>query len=456
MNVMKMMVNDLAKRKSHGFMIKSIRAMHSLRRAFRRKEKRDFKDNQELFFQRAERILTALKLKTPDRIPVSTLAGQILPAYHAGITGEEYLFNKKASIKAYLKFIEDFPSDLILAPFFSSGVGHLLVAAGVTFIKLPGIDLDPRIGYQFEEKPSMEAEDYPNFGRKFLIEKVLPEKVGLAKKNKPKGVSLWKTMRLGSGMIFDMMHNFDLIESRGMPVFIGSMGSQPFDLVSLILRGLRGVSIDIRRRPQEVRRICDMVAPALLNSYLMTAKFFERTRTLPEGYDVDPELFKNKKKKKINFRAGVFFVCERSFMFNPKQFQEISFPSLKLVLEGLVENGFVPIVQFEQDVTHLLEIIRELPGPGKIMFSCDLSNILKVKEVVGDKMCVLGNVPSGLLTVGTPKQIDDYCKKLITDMKEIDGGAGFILGPACSLPDEAKLENVKAMIDAGLKYGKLS
>jgi uroporphyrinogen-III decarboxylase len=63
----------------------------------------------------------------------------------------------------------------------------------------------------------------------------------------------------------------------------------------------------------------------------------------------------------------------------------------------------------------------------------------------------MGNVPHSLLTVGSPPQIEKYCLELI---KTVGVDGGFILGAALAIPDEAKPENVKAMIDTGLKYGK--
>ena len=63
--------------------------------------------------------------------------------------------------------------------------------------------------------------------------------------------------------------------------------------------------------------------------------------------------------------------------------------------------------------------------------------------------CLAGNVPSALLNLGTTQEVTDYCKKIIEGCKK-DGG--FILSNG-SFFDEAKAENVKAMIAAGLEYG---
>jgi uroporphyrinogen-III decarboxylase len=60
----------------------------------------------------------------------------------------------------------------------------------------------------------------------------------------------------------------------------------------------------------------------------------------------------------------------------------------------------------------------------------------------------MGNVPSSILQVGSPQDVDDYCKKLI---KACGKGGGFILTNGSSI-DEAKSENIKAMVESVKKY----
>ena len=64
-------------------------------------------------------------------------------------------------------------------------------------------------------------------------------------------------------------------------------------------------------------------------------------------------------------------------------------------------------------------------------------------------MCIMGDVPPALLTVGTPEDVTSYCKKLI-DIVGKDGG--YILSTGCECPVAAKFENVKAMIDIAKCY----
>ncbi|MDQ1353971.1 MAG: hypothetical protein QG657_4280, partial [Acidobacteriota bacterium] len=58
-------------------------------------------------------------------------------------------------------------------------------------------------------------------------------------------------------------------------------------------------------------------------------------------------------------------------------------------------------------------------------------------------------VPASLLTLGTPEEVETYCKKLID---EVGRGGGFILSSGCTVPYNAKFENIKAMINTGKTY----
>ena len=77
------------------------------------------------------------------------------------------------------------------------------------------------------------------------------------------------------------------------------------------------------------------------------------------------------------------------------------------------------------------------------------SDIFKAKEILGDHMCIMGDVPASLSTLGTIEEMDAYCKRLI---EVVGKGGGFILGTGCAVPPDTKLENFKAMINSAKKY----
>lgn len=76
------------------------------------------------------------------------------------------------------------------------------------------------------------------------------------------------------------------------------------------------------------------------------------------------------------------------------------------------------------------------------------TDIFKAKEILGDHMCIQGNLKPSLFTLGTPAMVEKQTKEIIDKCAE---GGGLFVGS--EIPDNAKLENVKTMIDTCKTYG---
>ena len=74
----------------------------------------------------------------------------------------------------------------------------------------------------------------------------------------------------------------------------------------------------------------------------------------------------------------------------------------------------------------------------------------KVKEQVGDRLCLCGNIDCGLILSGTPEQVYSLTGELLKMCKS-DGG--FVLGASNALQEEASRENYVAMIKAWQEHG---
>jgi uroporphyrinogen-III decarboxylase len=64
-------------------------------------------------------------------------------------------------------------------------------------------------------------------------------------------------------------------------------------------------------------------------------------------------------------------------------------------------------------------------------------------------MCISGDVPASLLTLGNPDNVREYCQKLID---EIGKDGGFMLTTGCECPIDARFDNVRAMVDTAKDY----
>ena len=102
---------------------------------------------------------------------------------------------------------------------------------------------------------------------------------------------------------------------------------EPYDLAAILFRGLTGISTDLFRHPKEVEKVTEMLAPVVTMVY--------KNLTVGTGL------------------RGSVILCERAFSLSPKQFRRFSLPTLKNVVEELIERGMMPIVTLEGDCTHL-------------------------------------------------------------------------------------------------------
>jgi uroporphyrinogen-III decarboxylase len=96
-----------------------------------------------------------------------------------------------------------------------------------------------------------------------------------------------------------------------------------------------------------------------------------------------------------------------------------------------------------------LEVIKDIPR-RKAVYHFERVDLYKAKETLGDTVCFRGNVPVSLLCLGTPQEVTDYVKNLI----DIVGKNGGLIVDSGTIFDEAKFENVKAMVAATKHYGK--
>jgi uroporphyrinogen-III decarboxylase len=129
-------------------------------------------------------------------------------------------------------------------------------------------------------------------------------------------------------------------------------------------------------------------------------------------------------------------------------FTTFYWPFLRQGLLAMIEKGIIPVVYCEGDVASRLEHFADIPK-GKVIYHVSHTDLAKAKAILGGTACIMGNVPNSLMATGTPEDIRAYCKKSI-DIAGKDGG--YIMDTAVML-DEARPENLKAMIDFTKEYG---
>ncbi|UCG67350.1 MAG: hypothetical protein JSW12_10360 [Deltaproteobacteria bacterium] len=414
------------------------------------------KTPEELYQEREKRVTDTIHHKIPDRVPVM-LELNYFPAKYAGITCEAAFYDYDKWLSATCKTALDFEPDLawLSVPFFP---GNFYKILDVKQIKLPGQGVSPHHTLRFIEGEFMKADEYDAFlddRTDFMLRRYLPRIFGALEPfsqlpsfwtmtSSYKDVSflaealvspeicaaletLLEAGREMAGWRAKMEAFSKEVEKLGFPLYGTVLARQPFDLLSYHMRGMHGICLDMFRQPDKLIETCDRLLPLQIQRAITTAK--------------------NSGRKRI---CGALHRGADGFM-SAKQFETFYWPYVKKMVQALVDEELTPCLFLEGDYTSRLEYFLELPK-GKVMGRFDASDIKRAKEVLYGHMCIMGDVPSSLLQLGTPQEVEDYCKMLI-DVVGKDGG--FIMAPRSSI-DEVKPDNLKRMVDFTKEYGRYS
>ena len=131
-----------------------------------------------------------------------------------------------------------------------------------------------------------------------------------------------------------------------------------------------------------------------------------------------------------------------------KQFEKFYWPSLKKLIDALVNEGLVPSLFAEGGYNSRLHYVNQFE-PGAVSWMFDRTDMAEAKKMLGKDCCLIGNVPSSMIVTSETKDIKEYCRKLIETCAP---GGGYILSPGSSA-ENPKLENLIAIVETVNEYG---
>jgi hypothetical protein len=408
------------------------------------------------FNERNNRVNEAIAMKVPDRVPVQLFVGYFAAKY-CGIPFSSAYYDAEKWRAANIKTITELKPDVYWAQ--TAGLsGKALEVLGPLQIRWPGFGVPPNLSHQIVELEPMKAEEYDAFlsdPSDYIVRTYLPRvyesTTPMAKLPPfrsllgPWGLASYLTQFTQPAMA-EMLEKFrragelqakwlsqDLnfteeMAGLGYPSYnaSGIMAAAPFDVVSDFLRGMRGAMLDMYRLPDKLLETCDL--------------FCKQTIKMIKAFPA-PE------------KAGVkrvFMALHRGsdgFMSLP-QFEKFYWPTFKKVMLALIDAGWTPVPFLEGTWDQRLEYLRELPK-GKVLCHFAKTDPEKAKAILGGHLCFMIDVPPVILQVGTASEVEDYCRNLI---KVCGKDGGFIM--TATALDEAKPENVKAMIEVTKSYGR--
>lgn len=399
----------------------------------------------------ATRMMKAIKMEIPDRVPVHIAGGSIV-AYNAGLTLQDVLYDYSKIKPAWIKFLKDYDQDSADSPMFFSGKVYEILDYKVN--KWPGHGLpSSQTMQQFIEKEYMQADEYDlfikdqfDFGLRRFIPRTwgafepladipslssyqgLPQRL-MAMCQDPAFQKLfkavWKASRENVKFQKVGAECARISLEMGFPPLMGGMMLAPFDTVADMLRGTHGSVMDMYRQPEKLLEALEVIAERSLESAVGMVNMSR-----------SPIVF-------VPMHKG-----DDSFM-SVKQFEKFYWPTFRKLLLGCINEGCVPMMVIDGSYNEArLKIISELPRTS-VVWTMEKTDMFTAKRILGNAACIAGNVTAAQLYTQTPPVIKEYCRKLIEVCGE---GGGYILSLGSGI-DKCDPANLHAMIKAAAEYG---
>lgn len=402
--------------------------------------------------KRVARMNAALALNEGDRVPIAPKVGTPY-AQAAGISMYEALIdfrNMKQGVENYLSHYE---TDLYWAP--AAYPINVMEVLGTTAVRWPGstCGIDRNKGFQVCDAAYMEDDEYDEFIRNpahFLMTKVWPRRhkklQGLAKLSFNNVVefghyasmaafadpevreALFTLMAAGEqakqwNEAQALLNETALSMQAPLGCIIGQ--SAPYDMLADNIRGYLNVPMDIYEEPEKVKAAINIMTGFALENVEQIHKMGLKYCFMPLHGGTD------------------------DFM-NDETYLEFYLPGLKQVIDREIELGITPYIFFEGKYQKRLELLRDELPKGKILGMFEQVDIGSAKKILGNHMCICGNLPGALLAYGTKEQIINETKRMIDICAP---GGGFVMD--CSIVmDHYKEENMDAWFQTTMEYGK--
>ncbi|QDR81767.1 uroporphyrinogen decarboxylase family protein [Sporomusa termitida] len=367
-----------------------------------------------------ERLVAAINLQPVDRVVCAPLIDQYAGQF-AGITNKEFLWDWDKGIRAIDKLQEAYPIWDSNAFMQHTRCGQVGKVVGSMRCKYPGVELKDNAQYQMLEFEAMTRDEYALIKEKGFMEYRLTFLERAHQKSREEVLAGFQELAKYRQLELEATYR------RGQsPTWGAFCPVLPFDCFSMMR--------SIEKFFKDMFQLRDQLAEPLR---LANDAIVEAAE-------------KNVAATGVN-RVFIGGVRGAGQFISLKQFEKYVWPYLQVMVEKLAERNIIPILHFDADWTNNLEYFLDLPK-GKFVLELDgATDIFKTHAILKGHCAIKGDVQAALFTVASPVEVEEYAKKLLTTFRN---GEGLLYSSGCSLPMNAKHENVKAFFDAVEKYGR--
>ena len=392
-------------------------------------------DTAELYAQRLNRYVTAMRNAQPDSVPIRPFAAEFTSVY-SGHTVQQVTHDYNQAFDSVIACCRDFDWDAAVPNMVYVWTG-LTQTAGLRYYATPGIDVAADVAFQYRE-PELEhawmlREEYDELIEDpvaFLYNTWLPRVAAdFAISPYRRSLALVKST-------WSMANYFNAFGSQvermrletGTPSAICGMLKAPLDVLADKFRGYLGLAFDLKEIPDKVEKACHALMPHLAHVALSG---LDPARLAPIPIWMH--------------RGCVPFISR-------EHFDKLYWPTLKPIVEAIWARGNQTLFYAEGKWDAHLDAFAELPA-GSIVYHIDRGDPALTAAKLGDKFCLSGGVTNYLLAFGSEQQVRDRCKYLIDTCGQ---RGGYIMDASAIMQNDSTVANVRAMTEFTRQYGVYS
>ncbi len=364
-----------------------------------------------------ERLKAAVALEPVDRHPVFPIIVTAAARLN-GITQGEAWRNHDAAREAMIWCYNEFGYDIASKPnFYYPMLPGRNLSAPVRNL-IPGRQLAEDDLYQIDERELFSRDDYDKLAalgwNAFWDEHY--------EKMSGKSLEKFTNMQMFSNQLY--LDDMKICEESGVPIALGVAVDSVLMAFSLS-RTLTEFTKDLHDVPDKVEAAMKATVDDLIANAIQVCR--------------------------NNNQNTAFIVLERGsgFYYRTEVFERFELPFLTKYVDSFIAEDILPWLHLDTDWGLNIPYFKKFPK-GKCV--CDLdgtTDIFRAKEILGGHTCISGDVPAALLSIGSPEEVEAYCKKVIDD---VGRGGGFMLTTGCECPVDVKPENLRAMVETGKNY----
>jgi uroporphyrinogen decarboxylase len=136
------------------------------------------------------------------------------------------------------------------------------------------------------------------------------------------------------------------------------------------------------------------------------------------------------------------FAFKTGPMFSPEVLREFVVPRLRPATDAM---GLPWVFHSDGNLFPVMDDLLGLGMAGIHPIEPEAMSLAEAKRVLQGRACVLGNIDVNLLAAGTPEQV----RRAVHEAVEVGApGGGYILTSGNCIPGYARIENVRALLDA--------